>query len=761
MEPTLSPVTPSSQCAESHRVRRAIALAALTLFALALRVYRLDEQSAWCDECNWFLLGTSDIGTYIDVMRFWAPDNVPLYYALFYGWTRLFGTGLVAARMSTILCGIVCIPLTFAIGHRVFDARTGWLAALCVAISPFQIWHAQSMRPYGLCLPLVLVGLYALLRIREGYWVWWVVAWVANLALLWTHVFCALLIPIQVVYLWNVRSHGLRRAVLWALAQIPVVLPPYLWLRPRLVNVWEAQFDHFFVPGLWRSVVDLVGDDVTRYSGEFPLMPAAWLTSLPGYELWDTAAGILLIALFAGLSMWAMSSAAARWRCGDGGPALLLGTAFLPVIALVALSYVWRPCVETRHTPYASILLYIVASGAIFSVRRPGIRTAMLGLLVALLAFESALFVTGVSRTEWRRAGRHIAAEQNPEDIILVKGIIHWAFDTFRANQDDRSIPVVPAHTIESICEKTAAYFDQQRPGNPAREVVGRVWAVIELPFFSPQAIEDTFAARLGPRGVEGTYISYPGMNNLLVCCFTQVGPGEPGAVRASPAPAPSTTDYEAILADMGSGGLDEATRKQAVQALRRVIDIPIPLGKNNYFTLSMIFVETGQPDLAALAAQRAIDLEPRYGTGHLALGIAHGVRGDTPQAVEAFHRAFALDPVLDALYGPLARALYETPDEQAASRQMARLAPAGFPYPALRMLFLTRFPRGSAPDPGMAATVSLPIYGPDGSGPLHLPNDVLLGKAGSRNEATRGGWSAAACARPPRKCNNPCIDPE
>jgi len=671
---------------------------------LLLRVYRLDDQSAWCDENNFFFLPVPDLRTYLSIMQLWAPDNVPLYYILFYAWSRLFGISLVAARMFTIACGVACIPLAYAIGRRLSGARAGQIAAVCVALSPFQIWHAQSMRPYGMCIPLVFVSIYALLRAREGPRVWYGVALAANLLLLWTHAFMAFLIPIQALYLLGIRPNGLRRAIAWGLAHVFVVLPPYLWLRPRLLNVPEAASDHFALPGLWRVLVDLVGDDVTRYSSEFPIADPAWARNLPGYETWGPSAGIGLMILLGVLALCAIPKAVARWRQGEPALVLVLGVALLPVLMLVGLSYAWRPCIETRHTAYCSVALYVAVATVITSISRPRIRRAVLAAVLALLGLELAFFLPAVSRTSWRTAARHIQERQRPEDIILVKGIIHWAPDAFRANQTDHSIPVIPAYTIQAVCEKTAAFFAKQSQQSTPGNHDGRVWAVIEMAFLYPHVLHEIFAECLGPVGVTGSYIFYPGMEGLLLCCFTRNAPWIMRTAPASTDRAVSFTDYEAILRDLGLANLDAEERKRAIDALRRVIDIPFPPGKHTYLELSQLLTEEREYDMGEACARRAITMLPEYGSAHFALALALAGKRNIPAALAAFREAFALDPVVDSLYGELIDAIYETQNEENASRQMARLAATGFPYPVLRRLFLEQFPDSDAPDPGMAS---------------------------------------------------------
>ena len=107
---------------------------------------------------------------------------------------------------------------------------------------------------------------------------------------------------------------------------------------------------------------------------------------------------------------------------------------------------------------------------------------------------------------------------------------------------------------------------------------------------------------------------------------------------------------------------------------------------------------------MGVACGRRSVSLQPAFGPGHFALGVALAASGDIPSALDAFHEAFALDTVVDFLFGELIHALYEVPDAENALRQMKRLAGMGFPYPALRRLFVMQFPGGNAPDPGMSA---------------------------------------------------------
>jgi 4-amino-4-deoxy-L-arabinose transferase-like glycosyltransferase len=111
-----------------------IALLALVLLALALRVTRLDAQSLWYDEGVTAQVAAQGL---TELTR-WTADDIqpPLYYYVVAGWNRLAGRSEWALRFPSALFGVLTVPLFYALGRRLFDRRAALLAALLAALSP-------------------------------------------------------------------------------------------------------------------------------------------------------------------------------------------------------------------------------------------------------------------------------------------------------------------------------------------------------------------------------------------------------------------------------------------------------------------------------------------------------------------------------------------------------------------------------------------------------------------------------------------------
>ncbi|HTQ68943.1 MAG TPA: glycosyltransferase family 39 protein, partial [Solirubrobacteraceae bacterium] len=125
-------------------------LAALTLLAAVLRLSTLDQQSFWYDEAFTVVrdLHPSLGSTLHSVVH--TENNPPLWYLIAWADSRVLGTGVIALRLPSALCGIALVPVAWGLGSELAGRRTATLLAAIVAVNPLYVWYAQEARPYGL-----------------------------------------------------------------------------------------------------------------------------------------------------------------------------------------------------------------------------------------------------------------------------------------------------------------------------------------------------------------------------------------------------------------------------------------------------------------------------------------------------------------------------------------------------------------------------------------------------------------------------------
>ncbi|MBI4674059.1 MAG: glycosyltransferase family 39 protein [Chloroflexi bacterium] len=142
------------------------------LLGFALRLYRLGANSLWYDETVSLLLARAEIP---ELIRHTAGDiHPPLYYLLLRFWVQLAGWWEFSAAFLSLWVGVLLIALVYRV-TRVWTSpptpllkREGsWialLAALFVAISPYNVWYSQEVRMYTVGATLGLLSVYFLRR---------------------------------------------------------------------------------------------------------------------------------------------------------------------------------------------------------------------------------------------------------------------------------------------------------------------------------------------------------------------------------------------------------------------------------------------------------------------------------------------------------------------------------------------------------------------------------------------------------------------
>ena len=216
------------------RPRTAWTLLALIVFAgLALRLYRLDEQSVWYDEYISIVhVDKPDVGSYLDAQKAANWNLVPVYYALQYWWANHVTGSVIGVRILSILFGILAIPMLYLLGVELYDRRAGLAAALCLSLSYIHIYQAQEIRNYSLTMLAGLLSGFTFVKVlHERGRFWWPLHWAANLLLVWTHLFGAFLLLAEGLMLIATRARRWRMPFFWGTTNIILMSPSLLWIR--------------------------------------------------------------------------------------------------------------------------------------------------------------------------------------------------------------------------------------------------------------------------------------------------------------------------------------------------------------------------------------------------------------------------------------------------------------------------------------------------------------------------------------------------
>jgi uncharacterized membrane protein len=310
-------------------------------------------------------------------------------------WTRVAGVSEYSLRFPSALLGAGSVGLVAFVGRRLIGETGGLLAALLLVVSPLHVHYSQEARPYSAAVFLTLLSIVLLLRLSDeapaGRWI----AYGAVVALVpLVHLLAGLALLPHGAVLWPLRHRRrqLGLAVVAALVVLGMLLP--LGWAQAVRTAHDQSGIAFASPAEplqgWARPVSLatvlagVGSSTTRLLG-LEYAPFGWRAR----QLLPLSVPLLCLGLTAG------------WSRPHPQRTLLLGGAFLPVLATAALS-VWYGHVVPLQDRYSSWTIPFWALLLVHGAMRFRARSATC-LVISMLVMMSAGLVVGRRAVGWPR----------------------------------------------------------------------------------------------------------------------------------------------------------------------------------------------------------------------------------------------------------------------------------------------------------------------------------------------------------------------
>jgi mannosyltransferase len=385
-----------------------------------LRFATLDLQSYRYDEAVTVgrVLHPSLFDTLAAVPR--SESTPPIYYALAWAWSRIFGSGEVGMRSLSALAGTASIGIVYlAVLALPLRRRAALIAAAIVAVNPVLIWFSQDARAYALVFLLTALSFLFFARARRSGsrrdLGWWAVSSALALA---THYFAAFVVAPEAFFLLTSHffaisankgevSRGERRRVLVAIGVVVVagalLLPLALRQRGNAHADWIAAQP--ISQRLERAGAKLLGEDNgdehgSREPGPIPL-------GIP------VALALLALALL----IWRGDELERR----GGALAAAVGTAGIGIPLI--LSLLGADYLDGRNLiPVFAPLIALLGAG--FGVHRAGwigIGAAIAFCLCALVYTIEIDRLPRLQREDLRNAAAQIAPLRPDTAVVTVK----------------------------------------------------------------------------------------------------------------------------------------------------------------------------------------------------------------------------------------------------------------------------------------------------------------------------------------------------
>jgi 4-amino-4-deoxy-L-arabinose transferase-like glycosyltransferase len=168
------------------------------------------------------------------------PPGYPFFLAAIYA---LAGHSYPAVKIVQSVIGAFTCVIVLLIGERLFSTRVGMIAASIAVVYPFLVVYTGFLLSETLFVFLSLVFLYALVRLREQYSVWWVAFAGFMLGLMNLTRPMSLLLPLLLLFWAWIEFGDKRRAIaIVGIMVLMMMVPIVPW------TVRNYVVTHSFIP---------------------------------------------------------------------------------------------------------------------------------------------------------------------------------------------------------------------------------------------------------------------------------------------------------------------------------------------------------------------------------------------------------------------------------------------------------------------------------------------------------------------------------
>ena len=372
--------------------RDRVAITLILITAAALRLYGIGSESLWFDEAASVRIVRQDFTTMMQSIR--DDERIPpLHYLILHAWVRVFGHSEASVRLPSALAGVGVVWVLYLLTRRLLGVGPALVAALLIAVAPFQIQYSQEARSYSLMLLLSLTSCWLFVRMLDGDEPRTPIeaAYVlASAAAMYAHLYALFTLIAQVVIylvLWTrAEKHRfpMRRWLVTQLAIAALFLP---WV-PVTLRWARSVGSGFWLPpatarDLWAPYLAYVGESM-------PLLIVAVLLAIVGIVV---------------------------NRRDVRSLALLLALTTLPVLVPVIVSILTKPTFTPRYGIVAPAALFALAGCGVIALRH---RAAQVGAAIVLAALSLYAIRDIPRKPAWRSAITHVESSARPKDYIVM-----------------------------------------------------------------------------------------------------------------------------------------------------------------------------------------------------------------------------------------------------------------------------------------------------------------------------------------------------
>jgi mannosyltransferase len=409
-----------------------LALVAIILIGVLLRAHNLSTSSVWIDEAWSVWISKMSLSQIVDATR--ADYHPPLYFFALHFWMMIFGTSESAIRLLSVLFGVLAIPMTYVVGRQLFDKEVGLVAALILALSPFNIQYSQETRMYSLMVLLTLLSMYFFLRFLQRSTLVSSAGYVLFTTLLiYTHYYGLFVVLAQNVYVVAVlllSAKDMFRLRQWVILEALVValFAPWIGVFFRRASTMPADF---WVP--FPTLNTLINTFVTYSATTWLLMLFLALSVLSLFSYRKTTGSFDWKAPLKAITTYSWNV-----RVVNVASALFLVVwLFALTVIPFVMSRVTTPIYYVRYSIPASIAFYVLIAGGIRNINWNYARLGAIAVIIIVFTPSLQAYYVSNAKGQAREATSFLDANAESGDVILAyKSNYYMIFDYYNNRTD-------------------------------------------------------------------------------------------------------------------------------------------------------------------------------------------------------------------------------------------------------------------------------------------------------------------------------------
>lgn len=368
--------------------RTGLALFIILSIGFILRIYHLNAESFWLDEC--VSVNTANLNPVAIITQHYNSFHPPLYYLVLHFWIKLAGGAEASTRFFSVIVSLGSIFMVYRLGRLLFSKEAGLLSALIVSISTYHIMYSQETRMYGLVVLLALFSMYFFIRLQKKRSPGTIVCYLAaTFPMLLTHYSALLVLLVQNIYMftvWTLRKTDEKGISIksWALLQ-----GSFLVLCLPFIGMWLGRLARIEGSPFWlhKPTIHAVMTTFKAYAGSYILLPVFLL--------------LAVVSLAGGMNL------------------LVLVWLIVPQVMVIVLSIFSVPLYSTKYMLIMSIPLYLLAADGLVRIRYRVLKAAIIAVIVIFSAVSLSGYYSNVRKPQWRDAVRFIEEHVKPGDVLV------------------------------------------------------------------------------------------------------------------------------------------------------------------------------------------------------------------------------------------------------------------------------------------------------------------------------------------------------